>query len=805
MLQRKSTYLLFLLTFLFFSVTTSATTYYLSSSSGNDSNSGTDPSSPWQTIGKVNSYNNFQPGDNILFKRGDTFYGEIRVNNSGSSGNPITYGAYGSGAKPIITGFTKVTSWTNLGGNIWQSSNAVSSLSYLNIVVINNNNTPMGRFPNSGFLTYQSNSGNTSISSSSLTGSPNWTGAQSVIKKQRYVFEKGTITSQSGGTLYYSDPGLYSPTAGFGFFIQNDSRTLDTENEWYFNSSTQKLQIYSTAAPVNVQVPTIGNLVSFGYGVGNIVIDNISFTGCNSAAINLANQNNITIQNCSITFAGTTAIIAASSPYLTISNNQINQTNNNGIQLDGNCTNSSVTYNTITNIGLLEGMTEVYSSCSISCMASNSVIQYNTINNSGYLGINLCGSNIQVNNNFIDSSCLIKDDGGGIYLSQGGTNRTINNNIILNSIGTSEGTNDPTDILAHGIFLESKTTNVTLSGNSISGCYGSGIFLHNVSNITVKGNTSYNNGVINNFLRGSLMIQYDAANLTRNLQINNNIFVAKTDYQYALYSYVPSATDLTQVGTLDNNYYAKPVADNNSILVEGPTIIWSGNHYNAATWKSYMGQDANSFGSPQAITSTDNLLFEYNASTSSTTIPLNANYIDVTGKSYDGTITLAPYTSAVLMRNGPVNAVNAAQSSWTASAGPNQTLRLPTNSTTLTGSSSAPNTYISSYAWKKMSGPSGGDVTSNWLKTITLTGLVQGVYNYQLVITDNNGATSTANVSVTVNPAQSSWNASAGPNQTLTLPTNSTTLTGSSSDPKHLYQFLCMEENVRPVRWRCYK
>ena len=127
--------------------------------------------------------------------------------------------------------------------------------------------------------------------------------------------------------------------------------------------------------------------------------------------------------------------------------------------------------------------------------------------------------------------------------------------------------------------------------------------------------------------------------------------------------------------------------------------------------------------------------------------------------------------------------VNPAQSSWNASAGPNQTLTLPTNSTTLTGSVSDPNTYISSYAWKKMSGPSGGDVTSNWLKTITLTGLVQGVYNYQLVITDNNGATSTANVSVTVNPAQSSWNASAGPNQTLTLPTNSTTLTGSVSDP----------------------
>ena len=131
MVQRKSTYLLFLLTFLFFSLTTSATNYYLSSSSGNDSNSGTSASSPWKTLNKLNSFHNLQPGDNVLFKRGDTFYGSITISNSGTSGSPITFGAYGSGAKPVITGFTTVSSWTNVGGNIWESSSAVSNLSTL--------------------------------------------------------------------------------------------------------------------------------------------------------------------------------------------------------------------------------------------------------------------------------------------------------------------------------------------------------------------------------------------------------------------------------------------------------------------------------------------------------------------------------------------------------------------------------------------------------------------------------------------------------------------------------------------------
>jgi hypothetical protein len=146
MLKKHAQQCLLLLTFVVFAFTANATTYYISND-GNDSNSGTDASSPWQTINRLNSAS-LSPGDNVLFRRGDTFYGSIVASNSGRSGSPVTYGAYGSGNKPIITGFTTVTSWTNKGGNIWESTNPVSTLSSLNMVVINGVNTPMGRYPN---------------------------------------------------------------------------------------------------------------------------------------------------------------------------------------------------------------------------------------------------------------------------------------------------------------------------------------------------------------------------------------------------------------------------------------------------------------------------------------------------------------------------------------------------------------------------------------------------------------------------------------------------------------------------------
>ncbi len=124
----------------------SATVYYISSTTGNDANSGTSTGQAWKTLEKVNSFIP-KPGDQILFKSGDEWYGTLTVKASGSSVSPIVYGAYGTGAKPIITGFTSVTAWTNKGGNIWESTNAVSTLSTCNMVVINGVNTPMGRDP----------------------------------------------------------------------------------------------------------------------------------------------------------------------------------------------------------------------------------------------------------------------------------------------------------------------------------------------------------------------------------------------------------------------------------------------------------------------------------------------------------------------------------------------------------------------------------------------------------------------------------------------------------------------------------
>lgn len=82
---------------------TAQTTYYFSSSDGNDANSGISSGSPLQTVAKLNELT-LLAGDKVLFKKGDTFIGEIIINHSGAENEPIIYDSYGTGEKPILSG-----------------------------------------------------------------------------------------------------------------------------------------------------------------------------------------------------------------------------------------------------------------------------------------------------------------------------------------------------------------------------------------------------------------------------------------------------------------------------------------------------------------------------------------------------------------------------------------------------------------------------------------------------------------------------------------------------------------------------
>ena len=74
---------------------------YFVSPDGNDAASGLSVKDAWRSIAKVNSFV-FQPGDKVLFESGKTFYGQPKVQGSGTEEAPIVLSSFGGAARPVI-------------------------------------------------------------------------------------------------------------------------------------------------------------------------------------------------------------------------------------------------------------------------------------------------------------------------------------------------------------------------------------------------------------------------------------------------------------------------------------------------------------------------------------------------------------------------------------------------------------------------------------------------------------------------------------------------------------------------------
>lgn len=100
---------------------------YHVSATGDDGYDGLSPEQPWRTVQRVNDAA-LQPGDAVLFHRGDTWREQLRPR-SGSEAGVVTYGAYGEGPLPVLLGSLEQNrpgDWTETAPNLWTSTEPVS-------------------------------------------------------------------------------------------------------------------------------------------------------------------------------------------------------------------------------------------------------------------------------------------------------------------------------------------------------------------------------------------------------------------------------------------------------------------------------------------------------------------------------------------------------------------------------------------------------------------------------------------------------------------------------------------------------
>lgn len=632
-----------------------ATTYYVSAI-GSDGNPGTQ-AAPFKTLAKINTMY-LQPGDQVLLHRGDIFRGALDLKGGGLTNNPITIGAYGSGAAPIISGMLPVTSWVYLGGNIWESATAATTLTTCETAARNGFTAPRGRYPNTGYAVIGSHNSTASITASSV-GS--WGEGKMYIRINAWTLDS-MYFFQSGSTFTFRTALPRTPTDGKGFIITCNPATLDQIGEWYFNPTTKKVRVYtgsSTTPTGTFEVPQVSDVVNIS-NLNNYIFQDLDLQGANRNVV-LLNQNfGITFRNCTIHLAGQNGISgtsggASSSTNITVENCLIRDCDNYGMDFRFSGDNNLVTGSTFKAIGLFPqqgGATPQCRNAVSMHTGSGNKITLCRFDSTGMAGARLRGNNGVVSYNYVTHFSRTLMDIGGIYQAGGGTvsgEKIFNNIVDGTGSGNAEGWG--TFLQASGIYLDDNSNGVEVYNNTLFNCPKAGIYMHNVRNVTAHHNLCYNNGQA----QIEIVKDNDKYLPLTGLEFKHNIPFGKTASQYLIWFY-DKQSRIGSFGVIDSNYYCNPFNQNGAFIQRNDYVYTTSSKnykYTLAQWQAaFPIYDAHTILSPKAITTTDSLRFEYNATNSTVAIPLNQTYVDATGTGYSGTLTLAPYTAKLLIANG---------------------------------------------------------------------------------------------------------------------------------------------------------
>lgn len=624
-------------------------TYYVKAAGG--TGSGLDDANAWSAAKFASmQVSSLSSGDIILFKRGDSFPVKIQSEIGG-----LTYGNYSSGALPIITGLTQLSSWTLSSGNIYYATLDVPTL---NAITYNGVIKSQGRYPKTGYLIYSGHTSNASINGTSVGAIPfDPAGGEVVIRKERFIIDRHVITSRSGNTLNYSAANEYgnntnySGLDGNGYFIQSHLSAVTQEGDWYYDNANNRLYVhFGSGTPTGnvIKACTLDKNIQIN-SWNNITCNGLNFEGANEHGAWIIGAGTVAFNGCAWTAQGGNAIYGGNMTGVTIDGCTITDSFNNGVMFEYSANNITVNNTVLTNSGIVAGAGRSgdAAQCGIFIAGIGAVITNNRVINSGYNAIDWTGDGALVEKNLVDTYCTIKDDGGGIY-NFIGLNGIIRKNIVLNAVGAYEGANwgywEPFGKAA-GIYLDNGADNhyCTVTENVVANGDWAGIFINNNGNNTITNNLVYN-------CRYQFAMT-DFNNIPRNITLTGNTFIAKTAEQFCFRIEMGSNDTLSLLGTFNNNIYARPVRDTDtfSIYRNYAGASFSVTNIDLATWKSTYSQDAASVKSSVTLADPTNMRFDYNYTAETVDVILDVARKDVSNTSYT-TKTLPAYGGSVLLR-----------------------------------------------------------------------------------------------------------------------------------------------------------
>ena len=519
------------------SPSTSESAYYVAKN-GDDSNSGTSLSAPFQTIQKCASV--MIPGDTCYVRAG-TYRETITPTNSGTPSAAIAFQPY-NGESVTISGADVISGWSVYSGAIYKSSSMNWDLGPgKNQIFVDGQMMTEARWPNTGTdlsnPTWAVATGGSSDRSHPF-GSPIdpnerwtitdsdldqlagfWNGALiNHLSNSGWTTQSGIVTSHTPGRVTFS---LLSNRYGVGkgtkYYLTGKLGALDTAREWFFDRDVLTLYLWTPAEddpsshiveakrrPYALDLSGKSNITIGAFNIFATAIktdmssSRITMDGINAlyvshlsrvegpgwvtqwdTGIMLHGSDNI-LQNCTVAFSAA-----------------------NGVDLLG--TNHKVTNCTIHDINYLAlngAAIHTHSRTDrrlglLGVPNSGHEISHNTLYNSGRFLVFQAGQAMKITHNHMYNASLQIQDSGIYYThSTDGGGTEIAYNLVHDNRTNSSGDGSFSSFgWGPGIYLDSDSSNFLIHHNVVWNTPGPGIFLNTVSsNQQIYNNTLWNNG-----------------------------------------------------------------------------------------------------------------------------------------------------------------------------------------------------------------------------------------------------------------------------------------------------------------------
>ncbi|MCS6990322.1 MAG: right-handed parallel beta-helix repeat-containing protein [Chitinophagales bacterium] len=446
-----------------------AINYYLSDT-GDDAAGGTSPLTPWRSLDKLNTIS-LSPGDSVFFACGSTFFGQFFLFHSGTETAPIYFGPYGSGPLPVISGTVTLTSWQPHTSEIFKTTLEPSPAQ----VFIGGNRALCARYPNQGFLRMSATYADTAFSCSALTQPDGyWNGAVARLRLTQTRWYAAEIAQFSAAQTTLAFPTPAPLLSNAAFYLDNHFAALDTFGEWFYDSVTHQLFLYTNgtdpaAWSITASIAPYGFLI--GSNVHHIHIDRLHFLAQTEAAVLISpSAHALSFTGCSFTFQLAYAIKALDTHQLFVADARFEDIAGMAISIQSarRCTIQNCSFR---RIGLIPGWglnVDNAQSAVEFAATDSSWVAFNQMDSIGSIGLYADMENSRVQANWLRNTMLWTNRLGAIYVyAINEKNNLFQHNIIVHAYGEAtyaayglpEGS---------GIFFDGPTTHCILYANTIA-------------------------------------------------------------------------------------------------------------------------------------------------------------------------------------------------------------------------------------------------------------------------------------------------------------------------------------------------